>query len=119
MLAFGLGTLPNLLAMGLVVDDAIVVVENIHRHIENDETPLQAALVGARQVALPVIAMTLTLVAVYLPIGFLGGLTGVLFSEFALTLAGAVVISGIVALVLSPMMCAYLLKDHDHFKGFR
>ena len=65
-------------------------------------------------VALPVIAMTLTLVAVYLPIGFMGGLTGVLFSEFALTLAGAVVVSGIVALVLSPMMCAYLLKDHDH-----
>ena len=106
--------LAMVIAIGLVVDDAIVVVENIHRHIENDESPLQAALVGARQVALPVIAMTLTLVAVYLPIGFLGGLTGVLFSEFALTLAGAVVISGIVALVLSPMMCAYLLKDHAH-----
>lgn len=106
--------LAMVIAIGLVVDDAIVVVENIHRHIENDERPLQAALRGARQVALPVIAMTLTLVAVYLPIGFLGGLTGVLFSEFALTLAGAVLISGIVALVLSPMMCAYLLKDHEH-----
>ena len=97
------------IAIGLVVDDAIVVVENVHRHIENGHSPFQAALVGAREVALPVIAMTLTLVAVYLPIGFLGGLTGVLFSEFALTLAGAVVISGVVALVLSPVMCATLL----------
>ena len=104
--------LAMVIAIGLVVDDAIVVVENVHRHIEDGDTPLQAALVGARQVAFPVIAMTLTLVAVYLPIGFLGGLTGVLFSEFALTLAGAVVVSGFVALVLSPMMCAYLLKGH-------
>jgi len=102
------------IAIGLVVDDAIVVVENVHRHIENGSSPKQAALLGARQVALPVIAMTLTLVAVYLPIGFLGGLTGVLFGEFALTLAGAVVVSGVVALVLSPMMCAYLLQDHAH-----
>ena len=106
--------LAMVIAIGLVVDDAIVVVENVHRHIEDGKRPLDAALVGARQVALPVIAMTLTLVAVYLPIGFLGGLTGILFSEFALTLAGAVVVSGVVALVLSPMMCAYLLKDHDH-----
>lgn len=106
--------LAMVIAIGLVVDDAIVVVENVHRHIEEGKDPLPAALTGAREVALPVIAMTLTLVAVYLPIGFLGGLTGVLFSEFALTLAGAVVVSGIVALVLSPMMCAYLLKDHDH-----
>ncbi len=106
--------LAMVIAIGLVVDDAIVVVENVHRHIEDGKQPREAALIGARQVALPVIAMTLTLVAVYLPIGFLGGLTGVLFSEFALTLAGAVVVSGIVALVLSPMMCAYLLKDHDH-----
>ncbi len=106
--------LAMVIAIGLVVDDAIVVVENVHRHIEEGKTPMQAAFVGARQVALPVIAMTLTLVAVYIPIGFLGGLTGVLFSEFALTLAGAVVVSGVVALVLSPMMCAHLLKDHDH-----
>lgn len=106
--------LAMVIAIGLVVDDAIVVVENVHRHIEEGKTPMQAALVGAQQVALPVVAMTLTLVAVYLPIGFLGGLTGVLFSEFALTLAGAVVVSGIVALVLSPVMCAYLLKDHEH-----
>lgn len=106
--------LAMVIAIGLVVDDAIVVVENVHRHIEEGKQPREAALIGAREVALPVIAMTLTLVAVYLPIGFLGGLTGVLFSEFALTLAGAVVISGIIALVLSPMMCAYLLVDHDH-----
>jgi len=106
--------LAMVIAIGLVVDDAIVVVENVHRHIEDGKQPLQAALIGARQVATPVIAMTLTLVAVYLPIGFLGGLTGVLFSEFALTLAGAVVVSGVVALVLSPMMCAYFLKDHAH-----
>ncbi|MEO2180913.1 MAG: efflux RND transporter permease subunit, partial [bacterium] len=106
--------LAMVIAIGLVVDDAIVVVENVHRHIEEGKQPRQAALIGAREVALPVIAMTLTLVAVYLPIGFLGGLTGVLFSEFALTLAGAVVISGFIALVLSPMMCAYLLVDHDH-----
>lgn len=106
--------LAMVIAIGLVVDDAIVVVENVHRHIEDGKSPLEAALVGARQVAMPVIAMTLTLVAVYLPIGFLGGLTGVLFSEFALTLAGAVLVSGVIALVLSPMMCAYLLQDHDH-----
>lgn len=105
--------LAMVIAIGLVVDDAIVVVENVHRHIEEGKSPRNAALVGAREVALPVVAMTLTLVAVYLPIGFLGGLTGVLFSEFALTLAGAVLVSGIIALVLSPMMCANLLKDHD------
>ena len=102
------------IAIGLVVDDAIVVVENVHRHIEEGMQPFDAAIQGAREVALPVIAMTLTLAAVYAPIGFLGGLTGVLFSEFALTLAGAVVVSGIVALTLSPMMCAFFLKDHDH-----
>jgi multidrug efflux pump len=102
------------IAIGLVVDDAIVVVENVHRHIEEGMLPFDAAIQGAREVALPVIAMTLTLAAVYAPIGFLGGLTGVLFSEFALTLAGAVIVSGIVALTLSPMMCAYFLKDHDH-----
>ena len=117
MMGFSINLLTLLamvIAIGLVVDDAIVVVENVHRHIESGEQPLQAALIGAREVAFPVIAMTLTLVAVYLPISFLGGLTGVLFSEFALALAGAVLISGIVALVVSPMMCAYLLKDHAH-----
>jgi multidrug efflux pump len=95
-----------------VVDDAIVVVENIHRHIEDGKTPFDAALEGAREIAMPVVSMTITLAAVYAPIGFLQGLTGALFKEFALTLAGAVIISGIVALTLSPMMCALLLR-HD------
>ncbi|WP_397451484.1 multidrug efflux RND transporter permease subunit [Pseudomonas sp. NA-150] len=104
--------LAMVLAIGLVVDDAIVVVENIHRHIEKGKTPFEAALDGAREIAMPVVSMTITLAAVYAPIGFLEGLTGALFKEFALTLAGAVVISGIVALTLSPMMCALLLR-HD------
>jgi len=104
--------LAMVLAIGLVVDDAIVVVENIHRHIEEGKTPLNAALEGAREIAMPVVSMTITLAAVYAPIGFLEGLTGALFKEFALTLAGAVIISGIVALTLSPMMCALLLR-HD------
>jgi multidrug efflux pump len=104
--------LAMVLAIGLVVDDAIVVVENIHRHIEEGKTPFDAALEGAREIAMPVVSMTVTLAAVYAPIGFLEGLTGALFKEFALTLAGAVVISGIVALTLSPMMCALLLR-HD------
>jgi multidrug efflux pump len=105
--------LAMVLAIGLVVDDAIVVVENIHRHIEEGKTPFDAALEGAREIAMPVVSMTITLAAVYAPIGFLEGLTGALFKEFALTLAGAVVISGIVALTLSPMMCALLLR-HEH-----
>jgi multidrug efflux pump len=104
--------LAMVIAIGLVVDDAIVVVENVHRHIEEGATPYDAAIAGARQVALPVIAMTLTLAAVYAPIGFMGGLTGTLFTEFALTLAGAVIVSGIVALTLSPMMCSRVLKTH-------
>ncbi|WP_191831020.1 multidrug efflux RND transporter permease subunit [Pseudomonas fluorescens] len=104
--------LAMVLAIGLVVDDAIVVVENIHRHIEEGKTPFEAALEGAREIAMPVVSMTITLAAVYAPIGFLEGLTGALFKEFALTLAGAVIISGIVALTLSPMMCALLLR-HD------
>lgn len=98
------------LAIGLVVDDAIVVVENIHRHIEEGMKPFNAAIQGARELATPLIAMSLTLIVVYLPIGFSGGLTGSLFSEFAFTLAGAVFISGIVALTLSPMLCSKLLK---------
>ncbi len=106
--------LAMVIAIGLVVDDAIVVVENVHRHIENGATPHQAAVAGAREVALPVVAMTLTLAAVYTPIAFIGGLTGALFSEFALTLAGAVVVSGVVALTLSPMMCSRLLQDNEH-----
>ncbi|EIK98071.1 multidrug efflux protein [Pseudomonas sp. M47T1] len=109
--------LAMVLAIGLVVDDAIVVVENIHRHIEEGRTPFDAALEGAREIAMPVVSMTITLAAVYAPIGFLAGLTGALFKEFALTLAGAVVISGIVALTLSPMMCALLLRPDANPKG--
>lgn len=98
------------LAVGLVVDDAIVVVENVERNIREGKTPFDAAIHGARELVGPVIAMTITLAAVYAPIGFQGGLTGVLFREFAFTLAGAVFISGIVALTLSPMMSSRLLK---------
>jgi multidrug efflux pump len=102
------------LAIGLVVDDAIVVVENIHRHIEEGMTPYDAAIQGAREIATPVISMTITLAAVYAPIGFVSGLTGTLFREFAFTLAGAVIVSGVIALTLSPMMCSRLLKSKDH-----
>lgn len=114
MLAFGfsinlLTLLAMVLAIGLVVDDAIVVVENVHRHIEEGKSPVAAALVGAREIAGPVVAMTLTLAAVYAPIGLMGGLTGALFREFALTLAGAVIVSGVVALTLSPVMSSLLL----------
>ena len=98
------------LAIGLVVDDAIVVVENVHRHLEEGNTPFQAALIGAREIALPIIAMTITLAAVYAPIGFMGGLTGALFKEFAFTLASAVIISGLIALTLTPMMCSRILS---------
>jgi multidrug efflux pump len=102
------------LSVGLVVDDAIVVVENVERHIRDGKTPLQAALLGARELVGPIVAMTITLAAVYAPIGFQGGLTGSLFREFAFTLAGAVFISGVVALTLSPMMSSRLLKPaHD------
>ena len=101
------------LAIGLVVDDAIIVVENIQRHIEKGVAPYKAAIIGARELATPVIAMTITLIAVYAPIGFSGGLTGSLFQEFVFTLAGAVLISGVVALTLSPMMCSRLLTSHD------
>lgn len=99
------------LAIGLVVDDAIVVVENIHRHIEEGKSPFDAAIIGAREIAMPVIAMTITLAAVYAPIGFMEGLTGALFKEFAFTLACAVIISGIIALTLSPMMCSKILNS--------
>src|ERR1700722_16852954 len=106
------------LAIGLVVDDAIVVVENVYRHIEEGRSPPQAALIGAREIAGPVISMTLTLAAVYAPIGFLGGVTGTLFREFAFTLAGAVIISGIVAVTLSPMMCSLFLRHGASDRGF-
>ena len=100
------------LGIGLVVDDAIVVVENIYRHIEDGMTPFDAAIRGAHEIALPVVAMTITLAAVYAPIGFVSGVTGALFREFAFTLAGAVIVSGFIALTLSPMMCSKLLR-HD------
>ena len=106
--------LAMVISIGLVVDDAIVVVENVHRHIEDGESPMEAALNGAREVALPVVAMTLTLAAVYAPIAFIGGLTGALFTEFALTLAGAVLVSGVVALTLSPVMASRLLESHEN-----
>ena len=103
------------LAVGLVVDDAIVVVENVERHIREGKPPMDAAIVGARELVGPIISMTITLAAVYAPIGFQGGLTGALFREFAFTLAGAVFISGCVALTLSPMMASRLLKSqHSH-----
>ena len=102
--------LAMVLAIGLVVDDAIVVLENVYRHVEEGKSAAQAALIGAREIAGPVISMTLTLAAVYAPIGFLGGVTGTLFREFAFTLAGAVIISGVVAVTLSPMMCSLLLR---------
>lgn len=102
------------LAIGLVVDDAIVVVENIHRHIESGQNPMHAALVGARELGTPIIAMTITLAAVYAPIGFMSGLTGALFKEFAFTLASSVIISGVIALTLSPMMCSKILTKDQH-----
>jgi multidrug efflux pump len=106
------------LSVGLVVDDAIVVVENVERHLSEGQSPLQAALMGARELVGPIIAMTITLAAVYAPIGLQGGLTGSLFREFAFTLAGAVVISGVVALTLSPMMSHRLLKPGMEERGF-
>ncbi|MBW9258819.1 MAG: efflux RND transporter permease subunit [Candidatus Thiodiazotropha sp. (ex. Lucinisca nassula)] len=107
------------LSVGLVVDDAIVVVENIERHLREGRSKREAALLGARELLGPVIAMTVTLAAVYMPIALQGGLTGALFREFALTLAGTVTISGIVALTLSPMMSAHMLKSAaDEEKGF-
>lgn len=107
------------LSVGLVVDDAIVMVENVERHLREGRSPREAAILGARELAGPVVAMTITLAAVYAPIGLQGGLTGALFREFALTLAGAVTISGIVALTLSPMMSARLLRSAaEEERGF-
>ncbi|MGD9802794.1 MAG: efflux RND transporter permease subunit, partial [Hyphomicrobiaceae bacterium] len=113
VLGFTVNTLTLLamvLAIGLVVDDAIVVLENIYRHIEDGMPPIEAAIQGSREIGFAVIAMTLTLAAVYAPIGFMSGTTGRLFTEFAWTLAGAVIVSGFVALTLSPMMCSRLLR---------
>jgi len=131
MLAFGfsvnlLTLLALVLAIGLVVDDAIIVVENVNRHLDEGMRPLDAAIQAARELGGPIIAMTVVLIAVYVPIGFQGGLTGALFTEFAFTLVGAVTVSAIVALTLSPMMCSRLLRPHvvgdggwqDHLTAF-
>lgn len=123
MLVFGfsintLTLLALVLAIGLVVDDAIVVLENIYRHVEEGMEPVQAAFRGAKEIGFAVVAMTITLAAVYAPVAFMTGRTGKLFTEFALTLAGAVIVSGFVALTLSPMMCSKLLrheKKHGRF----
>jgi len=122
MLAFGftinlLTLLAIVLAVGLVVDDAIVMLENVERHVQKGLTPKEAAITAARELVRPTIAMTITLATVYAPIGFQGGLTGTLFREFALTLAGAVIISGIVALTLSPMMSSVLVKKRTEKTG--
>lgn len=109
-----LSLLAMVLAIGLVVDDAIVVLENIHRHIEEGLSPMQAAFTGMKEISGPVVAMTLTLAAVFAPLMFTGGLTGSLFREFAVTLAGAVVISGLIALTITPMMSARILKAGNH-----
>jgi multidrug efflux pump len=117
MLALGfsinlLTLLALVLAIGLVVDDAIIVVENVNRHLEGGMAPLAAALQAARELGVAIIAMTVVLLAVYIPIGFQGGLTGALFTEFVFTVAGAVTVSAIIALTLSPMLCSKLLKPH-------
>lgn len=119
MYAFGfsintLTLLSMVLAIGLVVDDAIVMLENIHRHIEEGLSPMQAAIIGSREIGFAIVAMTLTLAAVYIPVGFMSGATGRLFTEFAWALAGAVIVSGFVALTLSPMMCSKFLRAGDH-----
>src|SRR5712691_9945299 len=106
------------LSVGLVVDDAIVMVENIERHLHSGKSAYRAAIDAARELVGPIIAMTITLAAVYAPVGIQGGLTGALFREFAFTLAGAVIVSGVVALTLSPMMGARLLRTGDTERGF-
>ena len=123
MLLFGftinlLTLLAIVLSVGLVVDDAIVVVENVERHLQEGLTPFQAAINGARELLGPLIAMTVSLAAVYAPIGIQGGLTGALFREFAFTLAGAVTVSGVVAITLSPMMCSKLLRQGESERGY-
>lgn len=117
MLALGfsinlLTLLALVLAIGLVVDDAIIVVENVNRHLEEGSTPMEAARMAARELSLPIVAMTVVLLAVYVPVGFQRGLTGALFTEFVFTVSGAVTVSAVIALSLSPMMCSRLLKAH-------
>ncbi|HEU0117570.1 MAG TPA: efflux RND transporter permease subunit, partial [Alphaproteobacteria bacterium] len=104
------------LGIGLVVDDAIIVVENVNRHLDEGMSPFDASIKAARELAGPIIAMTIVLIAVYVPLGFQGGLTGALFTEFAFTLVGAVTVSAVIALTSSPMLCSRFLKAHDHTK---
>jgi multidrug efflux pump len=123
MLALGfsinlLTLLAMVLAIGLVVDDAIIVVENVNRHMDEGKSPLDAALMAARELAGPIIAMTIVLIAVYVPIGFQGGLTGALFTEFAFTLVAAVTVSAVIALTLSPMMSSQFLRPHAAATGW-
>ena len=106
------------LAIGLVVDDAIIVVENVDRHMKEGKSPLEASLIAARELGNPILAMTVVLIAVYIPIGFQGGLTGALFTEFAFTLASAVAVSGVVALTLSPMMCSRIFTEGQETAPF-
>ena len=106
------------LAIGLVVDDAIIVVENVDRHMKEGKSPLEASLIAARELGSPILAMTVVLIAVYIPIGFQGGLTGALFTEFAFTLASAVAVSGLIALTLSPMMCSRIFTQEQEASAF-
>ncbi len=106
------------LAIGLVVDDAIIVVENVDRHMKEGKSPLEASLIAARELGSPILAMTVVLIAVYIPIGFQGGLTGALFTEFAFTLASAVAVSGLIALTLSPMMCSRIFTEEQETSAF-
>jgi multidrug efflux pump len=106
------------LAIGLVVDDAIVMLENIYRHIENGEPPLEAAIKGAKEIGFAIVAMTLTLVAVFAPLAFAEGNTGKLFTEFAMTVAAAVLVSGFVALTLTPMMASKMLRHETRHGAF-
>jgi multidrug efflux pump len=120
LLGFSINVLTLLgvvLAIGLVVDDAIVVLENCHRHVEMGKAPRQASIDGAREIAFAVVAMSVTLAAVFAPLGFMTGNTGRLFTEFALTVAAAVAVSGVVALTLTPMMCSKILKEHETHGG--
>jgi multidrug efflux pump len=106
------------LAIGLVVDDAIIVVENVDRHMKEGKSPLEASLIAARELGGPILAMTIVLIAVYIPIGFQGGLTGALFTEFAFTLASAVAVSGLIAVTLSPMMCSRIFTEEQEASSF-
>ena len=106
------------LAIGLVVDDAIIVVENVDRHMKEGKSPFDASIIAARELGAPIVAMTIVLIAVYIPIGFQGGLTGALFTEFAFSLAAAVTVSGVVALTLSPMMCSKMFKAEQEASPF-